>query len=206
MGSSITIPKLDKDQQYAFKISYGTDQSTYSGLNTLTTACFMEGTKILCQINNTEQYVPIENIKSGMLVNTYKHGYKKVIRNGVCTIYDNNDILGSIYKKDKTDDMTDDLYITGGHSILVDTLSDVQKNETLKHWNEPQKIDDKYLLLTAYNKDFTKYNYTKSKKIYHMALENENKKGSYGIYANGVLVESISEYYFDFCTSFKRCD
>jgi len=56
-GSSITIPALIKDQQYAFKISYGIDQSTYSGLNTLTTACFMEGTKILCKVNNnTGQY------------------------------------------------------------------------------------------------------------------------------------------------------
>jgi len=41
-------------------------------------------------------------------------------------------------------------------------------------------------------------------KIYHIALEND--KDSYGIYANGVLVESISEYYFDVCTSFNRCD
>ena len=31
--------------------------------------------------------------------------------------------------------------------------------------------------------------------VYHLALANENYKGNYGIYANGLLVESCSQRY-----------
>ena len=41
-------------------------------------SCFNEGTKILCFKNNKEEYVPIQDLRKGDIVNTYLHGYKKI--------------------------------------------------------------------------------------------------------------------------------
>jgi hypothetical protein len=40
-----------------------------------------------------------------------------------------------------------------------------------------------------------KYNKTGSFKIWHVALDNNSYYGNYGIYANGLLVESTSKRY-----------
>ena len=53
-------------------------------------------------------------------------------------------------------------------------------------------IDDKILLLSSGCDLFTKYTKDKTTKVYHIALESDNIKQHYGIYANGVLSESIS--------------
>ena len=42
--------------------------------------CFLEGTHILCKINNEEKYINIEYIRPGTLVKTYLHGYKKIYK------------------------------------------------------------------------------------------------------------------------------
>ena len=42
-------------------------------------ACFNKGTKILCLNKQLEEeYIPIENLRRGDLVKSYKHGYRKI--------------------------------------------------------------------------------------------------------------------------------
>lgn len=163
------------------------------------TPCFSEGTKILClnEYENSEYFIEIEKLKNGDLVKTYLQGYKKIEKIGKNTML--NDPTYPIstkcmytLKKDKFPELIEDLTITGNHCVLVDKLSERERNIQRLVWRE-EKIEDKELLLAALSgnfeqvKDKSKYTY------YHFVLENDNKDGKYGVYANGVLCETISE-------------
>ena len=52
---------------------------------------------------------------------------------------------------------------------------------------------DKYKLIAYYDLDFEPVQDDSIYNIYHLVIENDNKFGSYGIYANGILVESTDE-------------
>ena len=53
------------------------------------------------------------------------------------------------------------------------------------------KIEDKYKLIAYYDTDnFEEYNEVGIFNIYHIVLENDDVYKNYGIYANGILVES----------------
>jgi hypothetical protein len=63
-----------------------------------------------------------------------------------------------------------------------------------KNINFNYKIDDKYKLLACFDKRFEECNETQYYNIYQLVLENyNNREKNYGIYANGMLVES-TEY------------
>jgi len=60
------------------------------------------------------------------------------------------------------------------------------------------KIDDKYLLLSCVSNLFDEYYSNDSAfDVYHLLLENDDINKHCGIYANGVLSESISEDVFN---------
>ena len=103
--------------------------------------------------------------------------------------YLNENVTQKLYYK-KTE--FDDLILTGGHSILVDTLSDDEIIQTKKYWDEPKMIDDKYLLLVGIDKNAELYEKNGNMNLYHISLECEDIHRSFGIYANGILVESCS--------------
>ena len=54
-------------------------------------------------------------------------------------------------------------------------------------------LDGKKKLIAYYDDRFEEVIDTSLFDIYHIVLENENKYGSYALYANGVLAESTSE-------------
>ena len=86
----------------------------------------------------------------------------------------------------------EDLFITGGHSILVDHLSIIQNEKTNNIWGKIQKTDGKYRLMAAIDERCEPYQQGGDFPIYHIALENQDYYGNYGIYANGLLVETCS--------------
>jgi hypothetical protein len=55
--------------------------------------------------------------------------------------------------------------------------------------------DDKYRLPACVDDRAKPYNKTGKFNIYHIALDNDNYYWNYGIYANGLLVESCSLRY-----------
>lgn len=57
----------------------------------------------------------------------------------------------------------------------------------------PNKINDKYKLISYYDKSFTEVKQNINIFIYHLVLESENNNRNYGIWANGALTESIDE-------------
>jgi len=163
--------------------------------------CFMEGTKILClNAQMKEEYIPIENIRKGHLVKTSLNGFVPVCMIGHSVISNpgvNDRIKNRLYKctKDNYPELFEDLYITGCHSILVDKLSDSQLKTTMDELGDVFITDRKYRLMAYLDDRSEPYTETGTYNIWHLALENNDYLMNYGIYANGLLVESTSKRY-----------
>lgn len=148
-------------------------------LNVTSVPCFMEGTKILCKINEQDIEIPIENIKIGMLVKNYNGGYTKVVHKTI-TQFDNNiiDKREKLYKLAKCGDMTDDLIVTGTHMIPV-----------LRPYGS---IILKRYIPAYKHENFKQINNISSCTVHNLVLETEKKTDSCSIFANGFLCESMS--------------
>jgi len=165
--------------------------------------CFGENTKILCYNSekSEEEYIQIKDIRRGTLVKTSLNGYVAVDMIGKSSIhsYANGDrIKNRLYKctKENYPEIIDeDLILTGCHSILVDYLNDEQREKTIKEIQQIYVTDRKYRLFTFLDPRAEPYQVAGELPIYHFALENENYYMNYGVYANGLLVESCSRRY-----------
>jgi hypothetical protein len=173
----------------------GTDVNIYSTSDVL---CFNKGTKILCMNQQLEdKYIPIENLKIGDFVKTYKHGYRKVSKT-INGSFVNNPKKWNMcmYKMAKTasNGLIKDLIVTGGHSILVDSLSDAER-EKYSEMGIPdfanQTIDKKHLVLSCVSDQFVAMQDNSVYHYYHLLLENnDDDEERFGIWANGVLTET----------------
>ena len=138
--------------------------------------CFLEGSKILCQVEGKEEYRPIETLRNGTLVKTSRDGFKPVAMIGHSKIYNppnNSRSENRLYRCPTKNypELTDDLVITGQHSILVDTLTDEQHKLTLEHLNKIYITDKKYRLIAAADERAEPYEHEGVFTIWHLALE-----------------------------------
>jgi hypothetical protein len=122
--------------------------------------CFKEGTKILCLVNKSEKYIPIEQITKGTFVKIYDKKsnstnptYKKVdkiVKNSI--VNSHKSTIHKLYKlsKNKNNRLIEDLYITGSHAILCNKLTQTQEekmNKLIKFYNNYEiKIENKELM------------------------------------------------------------
>jgi hypothetical protein len=158
--------------------------------------CFKEHTKILT-ING---YRPIQDLRKGDLIKTSIDGYKAIDMIGVKNIYhsgfsyrDKNQLY--VCSQSKYPELFEDLVITGMHSILIDNFIDNEREQVIKLLGDTYMTDDKYRLPACIDKRTKPYSKPGNYNIYHIALENENYYYNYGIYANGLLVETCSQRY-----------
>ncbi len=169
-----------------------------------TCTCFSEGTKILC-LNNyqKEEYVSVQDLKVGDFVKSYKHGYRKIskILNGS---FINNPIEQGasncmyIMKKTVDNGLIDDLTLTRNHGVLVDKIN----NEV--NINNLEVIDDLVSIITADNDKFEKVLDANLYKYYHFSLETDGDEDRrFGVWANGLLVETPSNNMMDNATNVK---
>lgn len=176
--------------------AYFANQNYYSTAN-----CFNEGTKILCLNKNLEEeYIPIENLKKGDLVKSYKHGYRRIELIGRSPVLNDPDNFRScMYKmvKNETNELINDLIVTGLHSILVDDLNEYKKNYDKIFGGNSPTIDDKYLLFVSSSNDFIKIVNNNVYNCYHFVLENNgNDYERFGVWANGILTDTPSKKVF----------
>lgn len=161
-------------------------------------ACFSEDAKILCYRNENELYVCIKDIRKGELVKTCAHGYVKVDMIGHSNINHliQCDLKNQLYRLTPANypGLFEDLILTGCHSILVKTLTDKQQEKTRELLGDIYVTDGYYRLMTGID-DEKKILLEKEGvyPIWHFALENEDYYKNYGVYANGLLVESCSK-------------
>jgi hypothetical protein len=160
--------------------------------------CFLEGTKVLCLVDDVKTYIPIETIKPGTQVLTSRDGFKKVVHIGKGNIQNPENTERTenrLYECTPANypELTENLHITGCHSILVDNISDTQREQTIKHLGKIFVTDKKYRLMACIDERCEPWNKPGSYTIWHLALENADERMNYGIYVNGgLLVETCS--------------
>jgi len=158
--------------------------------------CFLEGSTILCQVDGVEKYLPVEELKNGTLVKTTLDGYKQVVLIGKGTIQNPGDderTENRLYKcsASKYPQLKDDLYITGGHSILEFPITEKQNKDIMKHNGKLFVTDKNYRLMACVDDRAEPWNSKGEYTIWHFALENLHEDLNYGVYANGgLLVET----------------
>jgi hypothetical protein len=163
-----------------------------------TAPCFREGTTILALVDGKETYAPIEQLKPGTLVKTSRDGYKPVVLIGKGEIENpgtEERIENRLYKCSpaKYPELTEDLYITGCHSILVPEITEAQRAETIKHLGKIFVTDRKYRLMACIDERAEPWAAAGRYPIWHIALENADDGMNYGVYANGgLLVETCA--------------
>lgn len=162
--------------------------------------CFKEDTKILCKVNETEQYVPVQNLRKGDLVKTLSSGFKPIKMIGwkqMNHIISSERISEQLYvcSKNQFPEATEDLVITGAHSILVEKLTSTQEEKINSFMKQVYITENRYRLPSFIDERTAIYEKEGLCNIYHFALENDNYYMNYGVYANGILVESSSQRY-----------
>ena len=169
-----------------------------AGFSETEASCFNEGTKILC-LNKKfeEEYIPIEKLRKGDLVKSFKHGYRKIDLIGKnIMINEPKKFSNCMYKMEKTEEngLLEDLIITGWHAIMVDELGELKEENDKKFGSTTPIIDGKHLLLSSVSTDFVKLENTNLYTYYHFILENNgNNEERFGVWANGILAETPSK-------------
>lgn len=159
--------------------------------------CFLEGTQILCLVDGVETYVPIETMRPVFQVKTSLDGYKKVELIGKGEVENTGDserVEDRLYKLSPSNypELKEDLFITGAHSILVDTITDKQREDLTTQLGRIFVTDKKYRLTAMVDERAEPWSSEGKYTVWHFALEHDNILMNYGVYANGLLVESCS--------------
>jgi len=159
--------------------------------------CLLEGTKILCLVGGAEKYVPIETIRKGTLVKTLSSGYKAVEFVGTSKRYNPPTDERSVERlyvctSDEYPEITEDVVLTGAHSILVEKLTPEQKEATKKVTEVLFVSEKKFRLMACLDSRAKPYTVEGTYNVWHLALEHTDRLMNYGMYANGLLVETAS--------------
>jgi hypothetical protein len=161
--------------------------------------CFLEGSKILRldPIGGQESYVPIETLKNGDLIITADSGYKAISFIGR-KIIDNkpdSEIKNRLYIMKKQGKMIDDLVLTGEHCTLHSNLSNELIASVKASMGDVFITENYYRVPAHLDERFEPYPVEGPATIWHFALEHDEPEWNYGVFANGLLVESCSIRY-----------
>lgn len=162
--------------------------SANDGLYKFDVSCFEENTFIL----TNDGYKKINTLKINDVVKTTE-GYKKIIKIGY-------NYANSInFKKSVIINSHNPLILSNGHSILLNDLDFVKFSKTVMHpefYKFSKKINGLNQLLVEDCILFKSLKKNYSLKYYHFVLENDDIEKQYGVYANDILCECMSEKFF----------
>lgn len=156
--------------------------------------CFKEGT----MIRTVKGRCPIQELRVGDLVLTHRHGFVAIHSIGYRPIHhvpQEERVKDQLYvcKQDQYPELEEDLVITGCHAILVDAFKEGEREKTKEVLGDNYVTDGKYRLPACVDQRAAVYDKEESCLIYHLALEHTDYYMNYGIYANGLLVETTSK-------------
>jgi hypothetical protein len=160
---------------------------------------FKEGSKILTD----KGYIPIQDLRKGDLVKTLKHEYKAIDIIGYAELYNPNideRIEDQLYvcSQEQYPEIFEDLIMMGYNSSLIDLFeNEIQKLFVKTILGKIYTTDNKYRLPAFIDYRSTIYKNEGNFMIYNIALENNDYYMNYGIYANGLLVESCSKRFLE---------
>jgi len=137
-------------------------------------------------------------LRNGDLIKTINHDYVPINMIGKRDIYHSalkQRIKDQLYKCSQSEypEIFEDLIITGCHAILVDEFKEGEREKTIEVLERIFVTDRKYRLPACVDERANVYEIPGDYTIYHIALENDDYRMNYGIYANGLLVESCSK-------------
>jgi hypothetical protein len=165
----------------------------------LLVGCFLHDSKVLTD----SQMVCIQDLIKGDLVQTLNHGLLPIKFVGKRSIYNyptEERTISHLYKLNKKDfpELKEDLYITGGHPLLMNNLNEETKNKLLDmaEMGTPIITEGKYRVFAMLHPKAELWNEEGMKEIYDIVLENEDPHCNYGIWVNGILTESMDEHFF----------
>lgn len=155
--------------------------------------CFHEDTLILCN----GKYKCVKDLRKGDLITTRLNGLVPIESIGHSKIYNPANNLRYQnrlfkYPADISIGLYEDLILTGCHSVLVDDLTNQQKEDIIDALGRIMVTDQKYRLMAYLDERSVPYEVEGVHNIWHFALENIDPRMNYGVYANGLLVETTS--------------
>jgi hypothetical protein len=161
--------------------------------------CFKQDAKILTD----KGYIKIQDLHPGDLVKTVSNGFKPIHSIGKRNIYhpaSSERIKDQLYlcTKEHYPKLFEDLVITGCHSILVPQYKDdAEREKTIEVYGNTYVTEGYYRLPSCADERASVYSESGDYTIYHFALENNDNYMNYGVYANGLLVETCSKRYLN---------
>lgn len=183
--------------EYIFKVSMPITDKIGNPPIPFDYSCFKSDTKILTDSG----YRYIQDLRPGDLIKTRASGYKPVCMIGTIEIEhpaSPDRIKNQLYtySNDKCSEIFEDLVVTGCHSVLVDEfVSPEQRATTAEVLGNIYVTENKYRLPACVDDRSAIYDKPGTYAIYHLALEHDNYYMNYGVYANGLLVETCSKRY-----------
>lgn len=170
--------------------------------------CFKSGTYILCKIIDNEntkeeiKQVKVEDLTIGTLVKTKYDGFKPIVKIITGEIKNNPQYQHGVTEYNKNqlyvcstydfNELFEDLVITSNHCILAFPISEEKKKQILEFMGDIYVTDEKYRVPACLDERCEVYPEEGTFTIYHFALEKECELSNYGVFANGLLVESAS--------------
>jgi len=171
--------------------SSSADQITLSQYLSLTPICFLEGALIL----TNSGLVKVEDLRAGMMVKTSAHGYKVVTMVGTNRMFNSGASTrgrNQLYLYPASG-----LIVTGGHSVLRDVVNGMELARIKQSFGGLFFTEGKIRLAAMDDDDAIPYLVGGNFNIYNFVLEASNENTNYGVYANGMLVESSFPYWVE---------
>jgi hypothetical protein len=211
-GSTIILNSAANTLNYS---TNGTSSTAYTGTyvfsNNTLACCFSEGTRILgLTAQLKEEYRLVQDLIIGDFIKSYLHGYRKVSKILKGSFINNpteQGVANCMYIMTKTEDngLIEDLTLTRNHGVLVEKLTEDEEKKVDK--NNLPVIDGLLSIITADSDKFEKVEDTNVYNYYHFSLDGDGDNDRrFGVYANGLLVETPSNNMMDGAMNIKPLD
>ena len=209
-------PRTNSDPQFLIYDPYPDPVVEYAGTyvfskNTILPCCFSEGTRILgLTAQLKEEYRLVQNLLIGDFIKSYLHGYRKVSKILKGSFVNNpteHGVANCMYRMSKTEDngLIEDLTLTRNHGVLVEKLTEDEEKKVDK--NNLPVIDGLLSIITSDSDKFEKVKDTNVYNYYHFSLDGDGDNDRrFGVYANGLLVETPSNNMMDGAMNIKPLD